>query len=65
MKTYCTAQGTLSGNLKGKEIQKRMDVCTDMGLPKWLSGEESACQCRRHKRLRFNSWDRKTPWSRK
>ena len=26
------------------------------GLPWWLSGKESACQCRRHK---FNPWSRK------
>ena len=26
-----------------------------------LSGEESACQCRRHRRLRFDPWVRKTP----
>ena len=25
----------------------------------WLSGKESACQCRRHKRLRFDPWVRK------
>ena len=29
------------------------------GLPKWLSGKESTCQCRR---LRFNPWIRKIPW---
>ena len=28
------------------------------GLPWWLSGEESACQCRRH---RFESWSGKIP----
>ena len=27
--------------------------------------QESACQCRRHKRLRFSPWVRKIPWSRK
>ena len=25
------------------------------------SGKESACQCRRHKRCRFNPWVRKNP----
>ena len=34
-------------------------------LPRWLSGEESACQCRRHKRRRFDPWVRKSPWRRK
>ena len=29
-----------------------------IGLPLWLSGKESACQC---KRLRFNPWIRKIP----
>ena len=24
-----------------------------MGLPRWCSGEESACQCKRCRRLRF------------
>ena len=28
------------------------------GLPWWLSGKESACQCRRH---RFDPWSRKSP----
>ena len=32
------------------------------GLPRWLSGKEFACQCRRH---RFSLWVRKTPWRRK
>ena len=32
------------------------------GLPWWLSGKESICQCRRHK---LDSCVRKSPWSRK
>ena len=32
------------------------------GLRWWLSGKESACQCRR---CRFNPWVRKIPWWRK
>ena len=35
------------------------------GLPRWCGGKESASQCRRHKRWRFDSWVRKIPWSRK
>ena len=27
-----------------------------LGLPKWLSDKESACQCRRCKRCRFDPW---------
>ena len=32
-----------------------------LGLPWWLSGKESACQCRRY---RFNPWVGKIPWRR-
>ena len=31
-------------------------------LPRWLSGKESTCQCRRH---RFDPWVRKISWRRK
>ena len=33
-----------------------------LGLPGWLSGKESACQCRRH---RFDPWVGEIPWRRK
>ena len=32
--------------------------------PKWLSGKEFACLCRRFKRLRFDPWVGKLPWQR-
>ena len=32
------------------------------GLPWWLSGKESACQCSRHG---FDPWVGKIPWRRK
>ena len=32
------------------------------GLPKWCSGKESTCQCKRH---RLNPWVKKIPWRRK
>ena len=35
------------------------------GFPGLISGKESACQCRRHKRYGFNPWGRKIPWSKK
>ena len=35
------------------------------GLPRWHSGKESTCQCRRCKRCGFDSWVGKIPWSRK
>ena len=37
-------------------------VIFPFGLPRWLSGKESAFQCRR---LAFNSWVGKIPWRRK
>ena len=36
-----------------------------LGFPGGASDKESACQCRRHKRLGFNPWVGKIPWSRK
>ena len=36
----------------------------DSGLRRWSSGKESACQCRRGKRHRFNLWVGKIPWRR-
>ena len=36
-----------------------------LGLPWWLSGKESACQCRRCWRWVFDPWVGKIPWSRK
>ena len=32
------------------------------GLPGDASGKEPACQCKRHKRHRFNPWVKKIPW---
>ena len=40
-----------------RDVKKRQT-----GLPWWLSGKESTCQCRRH---RFDPWVRKVPWRRK
>ena len=35
------------------------------GLPRWLRSKESACRWRRCRRLEFNPWVVKIPWSRK
>ena len=37
----------------------------EMGLSRWLSGQESTYQCRRHRRCGFDLWVRKIPWRRK
>ena len=34
------------------------------GLPRCVSGKEFICQCRRHKRCRFDPWVVKIPWRR-
>ena len=41
---------------------KRAKCYSQTGLPKWHSGKESNCQCRRCK---FDPWARKIPWNRK
>ena len=46
--------------------QKRPRWCRRIwGFPRWRSGKESACQCRRCKRHGFNPWVGNIPWSRK
>ena len=35
------------------------------GLPSWLTGKESACQCRSHRRCGLDPWVRKIPRRRK
>ena len=37
----------------------------DQGFPDGASGKEPTCQCRRHKRFRFDPWIQKIPWRRK
>ena len=34
------------------------------GFPGGASGKKPACQCRRHKKCRFDPWVRKLPWRR-
>ena len=34
-------------------------------FPRWLTGKEAICQCRRHRRHSFDPWVRKIPWRRK
>ena len=35
------------------------------GLPGGASGKEPTCQCRRHKRHKFDPWIGEIPWRRK
>ena len=47
------------------DITQRLFRLFRTTAPRRLSGKESSCQCRRHKRCRFNLWVGKIPWSRK
>ena len=40
-------------------MQKAVD------LPRWLSGKEFSCRCRRHRKHVFDPWVGKIPWRRK
>ena len=42
-----------------------MSLLVNNGLPMWLSGKESACQCRSYRRLRLDPWVGKIPWRKK
>ena len=42
-----------------------INVRKKLGLPRWPIDKESACQCRSHRRRRFNPWVGKIPCSRK
>ena len=39
-----------------------LNVNRILGLPRWLSGKESTCQCRRHRRPRFHPESGRSPW---
>ena len=41
-----------------------MYIPRPLDFPGGASGKEPACQCRRHKRHRFNPWVGKIPWRR-
>ena len=42
-----------------------LDSMEHVGFPDGGCGKDPACQCRRGKRLEFDSWVGKIPWSRK
>ena len=50
---WCHKESDMTEQLNWTELNR--------GLPRWFSGEESACQCRRHG---FDPWVRKIPWRR-
>ena len=46
------------------EKRKGSVLYKQYGFPSGISGEESTCQCRRHKRCRFDPYVGKIPWRR-
>ena len=44
-----------------KKIATHFSILPSIGFPGVARGKEPACQCRRHKRCRFDSWCRKIP----
>ena len=57
---YCSHVLILMGSFTGLGLG-----LLESGLPRWRSGKESTCQCRRCKRHRFDAWVGKIPWRRK
>ena len=47
---------------KESDRTERLSLYIPMGLPRWLGGKESTCQCRR---CRYHPWVGKIPWKRK
>ena len=50
---------------QSRDDLKHKGRCAEVGLPRWLSGRESACQGRRGRRPGFDPCVRKIPWRRK
>ena len=48
---FCCPQGVVYSSYLGA-----------LGLPRWHSGKEPSCQCKRYKKLKFDPWVRKIPW---
>ena len=46
-------------------VHQRLHFEKPYSSPRWCSGKESVCQCRRLKRGKFNPWAGKIPWGRK
>ena len=46
-------------------VQKKFESHYPSWLPWWLSGRDSFCQRRRHRRCAFDPWVGKVPWRRK
>ena len=45
--------------------KQHLSMSTFLKLPRWPTGKESTCQCRRCRRRGFDPWAGKIPWRRK
>ena len=67
--TARTRHGTMDHVKTGKGVRQGCILSPHLfnfdGLPRWLSGKESACQCRRRGKHGLDPWVGKTPWRRK
>ena len=59
---WATVHSVANSSIGLKQLSAYAHMNSLRGLPWWLCGKESACQCRRR---RFNSWVRNVPWRRK
>ena len=61
---FCRAEGPETKKTATPESALKFGTnqLNGWGLPRQLSGKESAYQCRRHKRCGFNPWVGKIPW---
>ena len=59
-KTSCNKR-----QLNETKTKKFNNMYTSLGLPRYCSGKESACQCSRCKSRGFEPWVGKIPWRRK
>ena len=56
-----THERNLNQAVKQLHVYRDFSGCSERMLLRWLGGEVSTCQCRRHKRHRFDPWVRKIP----
>ena len=57
--------GVTEGSQRVRHVGSNFAWHNTYGLPGWLSGTESTCQCRRYRRGRFDSWIWKFSWRKK
>ena len=61
----CVSTFKLWSFIKAWIINNRYVLIPSLGFPGDTSGKEPTCQCKRHRRCRFNPWVGKIPWRRK